>query len=59
MIILIKDAFGKILYFPIRYHIKILPMGSYPRIMDSNNNTYELWVSYMYSDLPVSHLWIC
>ncbi|KAF9594132.1 hypothetical protein IFM89_028386 [Coptis chinensis] len=24
------------------YRIKILPMGSYPRIMDSNNNTYEL-----------------
>ncbi|KAK1269310.1 Beclin-1-like protein [Acorus gramineus] len=23
--------------------IKILPMGSYPRIMDSNNNTYELF----------------
>lgn len=25
------------------YRIKILPMGSYPRIMDSNNNTYELF----------------
>ncbi|WOK91382.1 beclin-1-like protein [Canna indica] len=24
------------------YRIKILPMGSYPRIMDYNNNTYEL-----------------
>ncbi|KDO86455.1 hypothetical protein CISIN_1g010177mg [Citrus sinensis] len=24
------------------YRIKIIPMGSYPRIMDSNNNTYEL-----------------
>ncbi|KAG0480595.1 hypothetical protein HPP92_011453 [Vanilla planifolia] len=27
----------------IRYRIKIIPMGSYPRIMDSNNNTYELF----------------
>ncbi|KAJ0986187.1 hypothetical protein J5N97_004543 [Dioscorea zingiberensis] len=26
-----------------QYRIKILPMGSYPRIMDSNNNTYELF----------------
>ncbi|KAM2483462.1 hypothetical protein ACFX1W_041091 [Malus domestica] len=25
------------------YRIKILPMGSYPRIMDNNNNTYELF----------------
>ncbi|KAH7862392.1 hypothetical protein Vadar_004278 [Vaccinium darrowii] len=25
------------------YRIKILPMGSYPRIMDSGNNTYELF----------------
>ncbi|XP_026426409.1 beclin-1-like protein [Papaver somniferum] len=25
------------------YRTKILPMGSYPRIMDSNNNTYELF----------------
>ncbi|XP_031121675.1 beclin-1-like protein [Ipomoea triloba] len=25
------------------YRIKILPMGSYPRIMDTNNNTYELF----------------
>ncbi|XP_050280097.1 beclin-1-like protein isoform X2 [Quercus robur] len=25
-----------------QYRIKIIPMGSYPRIMDSNNNTYEL-----------------
>ncbi|XP_022770572.1 beclin-1-like protein isoform X2 [Durio zibethinus] len=24
------------------YRIKIIPMGSYPRIMDSNNNTYDL-----------------
>ncbi|KAI3942465.1 hypothetical protein MKW98_013117 [Papaver atlanticum] len=26
-----------------RYRTKIIPMGSYPRIMDSNNNTYELF----------------
>ncbi|KAL5863330.1 hypothetical protein ACOSQ3_000844 [Xanthoceras sorbifolium] len=26
-----------------QYRIKVLPMGSYPRIMDSNNNTYELF----------------
>ncbi|KAB1219611.1 Beclin-1-like protein [Morella rubra] len=26
-----------------RYRIKIIPMGSYPRIMDSSNNTYELF----------------
>ncbi|PWA61220.1 Beclin family [Artemisia annua] len=26
-----------------QYKIKILPMGSYPRIMDSSNNTYELF----------------
>ncbi|ONI23405.1 hypothetical protein PRUPE_2G187200 [Prunus persica] len=26
-----------------QYRIKILPMGSYPRIMDNNNNTYELF----------------
>ncbi|KAL5571409.1 hypothetical protein UlMin_021006 [Ulmus minor] len=26
-----------------QYRIKILPMGSYPRIMDSNKNTYELF----------------
>nr|XP_023922773.1 beclin-1-like protein isoform X1 [Quercus suber]POE97601.1 beclin-1-like protein [Quercus suber] len=26
-----------------QYRIKIIPMGSYPRIMDSNNNTYELF----------------
>lgn len=26
-----------------QYRIKILPMGSYPRIMDTNNNTYELF----------------
>ncbi|KZV19660.1 beclin-1-like protein-like [Dorcoceras hygrometricum] len=26
-----------------QYRIKILPMGSYPRIMDSSNNTYELF----------------
>ncbi|KAJ0975700.1 hypothetical protein J5N97_017665 [Dioscorea zingiberensis] len=26
-----------------QYRIKFLPMGSYPRIMDSNNNTYELF----------------
>ncbi|XP_047269151.1 beclin-1-like protein isoform X2 [Capsicum annuum] len=25
-----------------QYRIKILPMGSYPRIMDTNNTTYEL-----------------
>ncbi|CAN6568314.1 unnamed protein product [Malus baccata var. baccata] len=25
------------------YRIKILPMGSYPRIMDNNNNIYELF----------------
>lgn len=25
------------------YRIKIIPMGSYPRIMDCNNNTYELF----------------
>ncbi|CAH9083829.1 unnamed protein product [Cuscuta epithymum] len=25
------------------YRIKILPMGSYPRIMDTSNNTYELF----------------
>ncbi|EPS67643.1 autophagy protein beclin1, partial [Genlisea aurea] len=25
------------------YTIKILPMGSYPRIVDNNNNTYELF----------------
>ncbi|XP_022770573.1 beclin-1-like protein isoform X3 [Durio zibethinus] len=25
------------------YRIKIIPMGSYPRIMDSNNNTYDLF----------------
>ncbi|RAL38735.1 hypothetical protein DM860_002713 [Cuscuta australis] len=25
------------------YRIKILPMGSYPRIMDTNNSTYELF----------------
>ncbi|PIA60070.1 hypothetical protein AQUCO_00400742v1 [Aquilegia coerulea] len=25
------------------YRIKILPMGSYPRVMDSNNNPYELF----------------
>ncbi|MCL7039041.1 hypothetical protein MKW94_018118 [Papaver nudicaule] len=25
------------------YRTKILPMGSYPRIMDGNNNTYELF----------------
>lgn len=24
------------------YRIKILPMGSYPRIMDTSNNTYDL-----------------
>ncbi|KAF9594154.1 hypothetical protein IFM89_028408 [Coptis chinensis] len=29
-------------YMYFRYRIKILPMGIYPRIMDSNNNTYEL-----------------
>ncbi|KAB2600819.1 beclin-1-like protein [Pyrus ussuriensis x Pyrus communis] len=26
-----------------QYRIKILPMGSYPRIMDNNNNIYELF----------------
>ncbi|KAI8030765.1 Beclin-1-like protein [Camellia lanceoleosa] len=26
-----------------RYRTKILPMGNYPRIMDSSNNTYELF----------------
>ncbi|XP_011023189.1 PREDICTED: beclin-1-like protein isoform X1 [Populus euphratica] len=26
-----------------QYRIKILPMGSYPRIMDSSNNIYELF----------------
>lgn len=26
-----------------QYRIKIKPMGSYPRIVDSNNNTYELF----------------
>ncbi|KAK9094150.1 hypothetical protein Scep_025619 [Stephania cephalantha] len=25
------------------YRIKIVPMGSYPRIVDTNNNTYELF----------------
>ncbi|OMO64297.1 Beclin family [Corchorus capsularis] len=32
-------------YFRPKFHyrIKIIPMGSYPRIMDSNNNTYELF----------------
>ncbi|CAA6665861.1 unnamed protein product [Spirodela intermedia] len=25
------------------YRIKIIPMGSYPRIVDANNNTYELF----------------
>ncbi|KAH7860060.1 hypothetical protein Vadar_008659 [Vaccinium darrowii] len=32
------------------YQIKVLPMGSYPRIMDSNNNAYELYG-------PVNLLW--
>ncbi|GFP91913.1 beclin-1-like protein [Phtheirospermum japonicum] len=30
-------------YFRPKYRIKILPMGSYPRIMDNSNNTYELF----------------
>ncbi|XP_031263152.1 beclin-1-like protein [Pistacia vera] len=32
-------------YFRPKFHyrIKILPMGSYPRIMDSSNSTYELF----------------
>ncbi|XVF22385.1 hypothetical protein REPUB_Repub12eG0168000 [Reevesia pubescens] len=32
-------------YFGPKFHyrIKIIPMGSYPQIMDSNNNTYELF----------------
>ncbi|KAK6918228.1 Atg6, BARA domain [Dillenia turbinata] len=32
-------------YFRPKFHyrIKILPMGSYPRIMDTNNNTYDLF----------------
>ncbi|PKI76677.1 hypothetical protein CRG98_002986 [Punica granatum] len=30
-------------YFRPKYRIKILPMGSYPRIMDLSNNTYELF----------------
>ncbi|GMI75930.1 AUTOPHAGY 6, BECLIN1 [Hibiscus trionum] len=32
-------------YFRPKFHyrIKIIPLGSYPRIMDSNNNTYELF----------------
>ncbi|KAF3784450.1 Beclin-1-like protein [Nymphaea thermarum] len=30
-------------YFRPKYRIKILPMGSYPRIMDSSNNRYELF----------------
>ncbi|GMI73641.1 AUTOPHAGY 6, BECLIN1 [Hibiscus trionum] len=32
-------------YFRPKFHnrIKIIPMGSYPRIMDSSNNTYELF----------------
>ncbi|OMP08618.1 Beclin family [Corchorus olitorius] len=32
-------------YFRPKFHyrIKIIPMGSYPRIMDSNSNTYELF----------------
>ncbi|PKI76675.1 hypothetical protein CRG98_002984 [Punica granatum] len=30
-------------YFQPKYRIKILPMGSYPRIMDLSNNTYELF----------------
>ncbi|XP_074263401.1 beclin-1-like protein [Silene latifolia] len=32
-------------YFSPKFHyrIKILPMGSYPRIMDTSNNTYDLF----------------
>ncbi|XP_021846459.2 beclin-1-like protein isoform X2 [Spinacia oleracea] len=32
-------------YFTPKFHyrIKILPMGSYPRIMDTSNNTYDLF----------------
>ncbi|PPD80825.1 hypothetical protein GOBAR_DD22248 [Gossypium barbadense] len=32
-------------YFRPKFHyrIKIIPLGSYPRIMDSNHNTYELF----------------
>ncbi|KAE8664912.1 Beclin-1-like protein [Hibiscus syriacus] len=32
-------------YFRPKFHyrIKIIPLGSYPRVMDSNNNTYELF----------------
>ncbi|XVE77272.1 hypothetical protein DITRI_Ditri13aG0048900 [Diplodiscus trichospermus] len=32
-------------YFRPKFHyrIKIIPMGSYPRIMDNNNNTYDLF----------------
>ncbi|XWS46223.1 hypothetical protein CRYUN_Cryun14cG0046000 [Craigia yunnanensis] len=32
-------------YFRPKFHyrINIIPLGSYPRIMDSNNNTYELF----------------
>lgn len=34
----------KSLSIAFRYRIKILPMGSYPRIMDTNNSTYDLYV---------------
>ncbi|KMS98704.1 hypothetical protein BVRB_3g069520 [Beta vulgaris subsp. vulgaris] len=32
-------------YFTPKFHyrVKILPMGSYPRIMDTSNNTYDLF----------------
>ncbi|MQL72881.1 hypothetical protein Taro_005205 [Colocasia esculenta] len=41
----INAAWGQaclLLHTMAQYRIKILPMGSYPRIMDVNNNTYEL-----------------
>ncbi|TYH06347.1 hypothetical protein ES288_A08G149400v1 [Gossypium darwinii] len=48
-------------YFRPKFHyrIKIIPLGSYPRIMDSNNNTYEFCLLHEYVSRfgPVNLFW--
>ncbi|KAG4994697.1 hypothetical protein JHK86_031524 [Glycine max] len=40
-----------------QYRIKIIPMGSYPRITDTNNSTYELGLRFcMYAEIMVGVL---
>ncbi|KAE9463110.1 hypothetical protein C3L33_04982, partial [Rhododendron williamsianum] len=40
---MLRNIGTELIELPLKYRIKVLPMGSYSRIMDSRNNKYELY----------------